>query len=193
MRLFYFFILILVLVSCSSRKVLSNSNSQNPTAYIFNINVDSARFVFANSYWKYHNELRFDLREINYHGDGKERLWTDRAQTALQGEAYKHDVWMQLSVDSSSVYKDEEGKPLSYLMECKAHFEPVGSHQTRMEIQVLSAKVAVGKKLLPSTPHFGNSDILKEVKPTTVEEYKLLLCLGKELGVAAQMPPLKID
>lgn len=61
-----------------------------------------------------------------------------------------------------------------------------------MEIKVLNAKVHLRDQLLPSPPHFVNNPIYKEVEPTTIEEYKILQCVGKGLGVIAQMPPLKL-
>ena len=192
MRSVYLFAVALLFVSCALRSI-SSYPAQNSIEYIFNVNVDSARFVFVKSYWKYHNELKFDLQELNYHGDGNERLWTESAKAVMFGEANKHDMWMVISVDSSVMYRDKKGNALPYLMECKAHFEHVGYNQTKMGIQVLSAKVIVGKKWLPSIPHFVNSNILKEVKSSTAEEYKLLLCLGKGLGASAQMLPLKTN
>jgi hypothetical protein len=34
---------------------------------------------------------------------------------------------------------------------------------------------------------------VRTVRPTTVEEYRLLLCLGKELKMEGQMPPLAVN
>lgn len=183
-------IFILLIVGCTSRKVLTSSFPRNPTSYLFNVKADSARFLFAKNYWKYHGALKFDLREMDYHGDDKQRLWQEDAQKVLVGEENKNDMWMWLYADSSTVYRTKNGKSLPYWMKCKAHFEQVNDYQTKMEIVVYSASVEVGEQLLPSPPHFVNNPIFREVKPTTVEEYKILLCFGKGLGVAEQMPPL---
>lgn len=192
MRPVRYFAFILLLVGCASRKVFTSPAPQNPTSYLFNVKADSARFLFANNYWKYHGSLKFDLREMDYHGDNKHGLWQEGAQKALRGKENKNDIWMWLYTDSSSVYSNKEGKPLPYWMKCKAHLEQVGDQQTRMEIVVYSASVMVGESLLPGPPHFVNNPIFKDVKSTTVEEYKILLCFGKSLGVTEQMPPLKL-
>jgi hypothetical protein len=191
MRAVYQCAFLLILISCASRKVFTSPFQQNPTSYLFNVKADSARFLFVRNYWKYHGSLKFDLREMDYYGDDKQCLWQEDAQKALLGEENKNDIWMRLYTDSSTVYRNKYGKPLPYWMKCKARFEQVDDQQTRMEIIVSSAYVEAGESLLPSPPHFVNNPVFKEVKPTTVEEYKILLCFGKALGVAEQMPPLK--
>lgn len=158
---------------------------------MFNVKADTARFLFVKNYWKYHGSLQFDLEDMAYHGDNYQRLWQADAQNALVGDENKNDIWMWLHTDSSTVYSNKNGKPLPYWMKCKAHFEQVNDHQTKMEIVVYSASVEVGQHLLPSAPHFVNNPIFRDVKPTTVEEYKILLCFGKALDVAEQMPPLR--
>jgi hypothetical protein len=61
---------------------------------------------------------------------------------------------------------------------------------TRVEIQVFTSQVHVRDRLLPSPPHFVNNPIYRKVPPTTIEEYTILQCFGKALGVFDQMPPL---
>ncbi len=77
-------------------------------------------------------------------------------------------------------------------MECIAHFIAIDNNTIKAEIEVLNAKVHVLDRLLPSLPHFANNPVYQEVKPTTIEEYKILQCFGKGLGVINQMPALQL-
>jgi hypothetical protein len=100
---------------------------------------------------------------------------------------------MRVAVDSSDIYFKRKRKPFSYEMVCVAHFTTVDSATVKLEIQVLDSKIQVGTKLLPGLPHFVRDGVYKSVKPTTIEEYKIIQCLGRELHVINQMPALKIS
>jgi hypothetical protein len=174
-----------------SQKITSKSLPNNPTSYIFKIKVEEARFTLEKSYYEF-GGLSLYIHDIYYRGKWKRSSWPDVARNALSGDANKNDVWMQVSVDSSDVYFNKKGKPLGYEMECLVHFTAIDSTHTKMEIKVLNAKVHVRDRLLPSPPHFENNPVYKTVKPTTIEEYKILQCMGKELGVFDRMPPLRL-
>jgi hypothetical protein len=177
---------------CDAQKVISKPLPNNPTSYIFKIKIADARFVLEKSLNKY-GSLNLHIHDIYYQSTSKPlRWWPETAKKALAGEENKADVYMQVSVDSSAIYFDKKAKPFGYEMECVAHFTKIDSNTTKMEIRVLTAKVHLRDRLLPSPPHFVNNPVYKTVIPTTIEEYKILQCLGRALGVFNQMPVLKI-
>ncbi len=75
-------------------------------------------------------------------------------------------------------------------MECIAHFTAIDSNTTKVEIEVLNAKIHVRNELLGTPPHFVNNPIYRAIKSTTIEEYKILQCFGKELEIIKEMPNL---
>lgn len=176
--------------SCGSQNVISKGLSNNPTSYIFKINIHDACVLLEKSCNR-NSSFKFNIRDLYYHHTSKKSSWPQAAKTALAGEAHKYDAWMKITVDSSDIYFNKKGQPLEYLMECNAHFTSIDSNTTRMEIKVLNAKIRLRDQLLPSPPHFVNNPVYKAVKPTTIEEYKILQCFGKGLGVINQMPALK--
>ncbi len=198
MKTKYCFLLLTIIsvFGCASRKFYASTFPANPTAYVFPIRIDSVGKVFKKYYFKHHNDLNFGLEGISFQGDGYSKShWEDlmKEYPSLPGEENKYDIWMRLTTDSSTVYYGKNSRKPEYTMECKAHCEAVDSNHTKMSIQVYSAKINVGTEWLPSPPHFVNNSIYREVKPTTVEAYKILLCFGRGLGIDKQMPALKTN
>jgi hypothetical protein len=187
--LFLFF----CVTDCSSQKIISKGFHDNLTSYNFKIKVEDARFVLAKNLYKY-SSLKFHVLDDIYYRSSfeKVRFWPTAARNALFIEANKNDVWMRVSVDSSDVYFNKENKPFEYEMECIVHFTAINETTTKMEIKVLTSKVHIRDQLLPSPPHFVNNPVYKNVKPTTIESYKIIQCMGKELGVIDQMPLLRL-
>jgi len=186
-------LLILICYSnCSAQKVTSKPIPNNPTSYIFKIKIAEARIVLEKSLNKY-GSVNLHVHDIYYQSTSKPlRLWPETAKKALAGDENRSDFYMQVSVDSSAIYVDRKGRPFGYEMECITHFTKIDSNTTKIEIRVLNAKVHLRDRLLPSPPHFVNNPVYKTVIPTTIEEYKILQCLGRALGVFNQMPVLKI-
>ncbi|HTD99340.1 MAG TPA: hypothetical protein VK668_08625 [Mucilaginibacter sp.] len=178
--------------SCYSQKVISKPLPENPISYIFEVKIKDAPSFLEKGYYKYGGVNLF-IHDIYYWGTWKTGRWPEIATKVLAGELNKYDVYMQVSVDSSNTYFNKKGKPFEYEMECVAHFTTIDSNNTKMEIKVLSSKVHLRNALLPSPPHFVNNPIYKNVKPTTIEEYKIIQCLGKALGISEQMPALKLQ
>jgi hypothetical protein len=186
------FLFLLFLIGCTSAKITSRAFPFNPVAYTFDLDIDSARTLFRNSYFRYHNAMGFDLQwkdfeeSVKGSSSGERRVVQQRSNGELT-------AYMILTVDSSIIYQRSDGKALPYWMECRMHFVPIEKHKVEIVIEVLSAWVILGKQLLPGAPHFVKNDKIRNVVPTTIEEYKLLLCFGKGLGIYEQMPVLKTE
>jgi hypothetical protein len=146
--------------------------------------------LFRDFYFRYHNPMGFDLLYTDFQESAKSNM-SSQNKGKVQPNNGELTAYMVVSVDSSTIYQRSDGKPLPYSAECRLHFIPIEKHKAEVSVEVLSAWVTLGKKRLPSIPHFVQNDKVQYVKPTTIEEYKLLLCFGKGLGIADQMPALK--
>jgi hypothetical protein len=177
---------------CSSPRIVSRALPDNLTSYVFKVKIENANILFKKFYFTYHNNFGFYLDDIFFNGDSLNRIWSDIARATLKNEANKYDVCFELIEDSSLIYSNKKGKPFEYLMAGIAHFTFIDENTTKLEIQVLNAKVHIRDALLPSPPHFGHTPIYKQVKPTTIEEYKILQCFGMGLKVFNEMPVLKL-
>ena len=176
---------------CTAQRIISKEFPDNPTSYMFKIKIDDARFALERGIFKY-SDLKFEIKDIYDNGTWKRTYWPEEVKDALSKEVNKYDVWMSIAVDSSDIYFKNKKRSFGYEMVCIAHFTPIDSNTIKIEIKVLDSKVNIGTKLLPSLPHFVRGPVYKSVKPTTIEEYKIIQCLGRELGVVKQMPILKI-
>lgn len=187
-------VFIFTLISCSSQKILlKNPLPNNPTSYIFKTKLNEVTKLLQGGYIdSYYSGHKLKIIEM-YHNDYDKfkKIWPNRVKTILSTEENKYDIWMKIGIDSSEIYINKD-KPLEYLMECLAHLSIIDSNTIKVEIIVLNAKVHLRDELLPRPPHFINNPIYKNVAPTTIEEYKILQCIGKGLGILNQMPPLKI-
>ncbi|HBX85524.1 MAG TPA: hypothetical protein DEH40_12560 [Marinilabiliales bacterium] len=71
-------------------------------------------------------------------------------------------------------------KPLLYKAEFHLHFERINDTITKIKINTINPKVVIGKQRITMASHKGYK--YKTVEPTTIEEYKILLRIGKIAG-----------
>jgi hypothetical protein len=185
--------LLVYVFECNAQKIVVKPFPNNPTSYIFKVNIDDARFILAKSFYKYSSSKFHVIDNVFYYGCPKKLSWWPIvAKNALCNKDNQYDIWMQMSVDSSDIYFNKIGNPFAYEMECIVHFTAIDNNTTKMEIDVLNAKIHLRDRWLPSPPHFVNNPVYKTVKSTSIEEYKILQCMGGDLGVIDQMPALKL-
>ncbi|RZJ39224.1 MAG: hypothetical protein EOO18_01345 [Chryseobacterium sp.] len=190
MRKPFILLFFLFLLGCTTAKITSKAVPSNPVAYTFNVNIDSARLLFRDAYFRYHNAMGFDLEYKDFQENANSISSSDN-KGKVQRKNGELTAYIVVTTDSSTVYRRTDGKAVPYSAECRLHFVPVEKDKVEVSVEVLSAWVILGKQRLPSIPHFVQNDKVQYVKPTTIEEYKLLLCFGKGLGIADQMPALK--
>jgi hypothetical protein len=91
-------------------------------------------------------------------------------------------------VDESPVYF-ADGHRLIYYADFHIHVAAVGAKRTRVEVFTRGSSVVVGAERGWTVHGPNTSFIMADVKPTTVEEYQILLRIGQQLG-EKDMPPL---
>jgi hypothetical protein len=91
------------------------------------------------------------------------------------------------SIESSYVYFGG-GKPLRYRAEFQLHLSAPSPDTTRVSVITHKPTVINGSKCCGLHGYISN-DV--PVEPTTIEEYKILLFIGRLLG-AQDMPPLRL-
>ena len=80
-------------------------------------------------------------------------------------------------------------KPLEYSAGFHLHFEAVDTTSTKVSIYTYDSSVLYWGMPLPSGDHAFVKE--KDVAPTTIEEYEILMRIGNLVGVK-DMPPLKL-
>ena len=91
-------------------------------------------------------------------------------------------------IGTSTYYRGS--KPLPFYSDYLLNIEPVTEELTLVSITGKNTHVVTGK-----TTTFGPCGLVRvnktaSVEPTTIEEYEILLAIGKELGLAEIMPPI---
>ncbi len=157
---------------------------KNPTSYIFA--GDSAKVTAAiraadakGAFGRVSLELAIDSKVLW----GRDIL----TRPANNRDAYLH----HRDLDTSRVYTRDGGKGVVYYIAHHLHLTPVDGGRTRVEV------IAIRPEILTGYPwnFFGvthPSPYTEHVPPSTIEEYEILLAIGREFGMEKDMPPLKL-
>jgi hypothetical protein len=125
---------------------------------------------------------------------GESHVWPDAEKIFLKS-GNENDVFLRMGdYHLSKVYYNSKGQePLKFTADYHFHLTKINEEKTRVEVKAVYYTVLTGYALLPSPQMcgFGRSAITKELPITSVEEYELLMQIGKELN-ERNMPPIII-
>jgi hypothetical protein len=184
-------------ISCSSdvHKIKTRSLVQkNPTSYVFPGRVPEVRekiltafedFPFMREFGSFvspnSQSFMFSVRTKEEHGEYEPIF----ASPENRNDIYLHS-WGE-PIDPSEVYFGG-GKPLRYRAEFQLHL--TATDNTNTQISVITHKPSVINGSVCCGLHgYKSNDVA--VEPTTIEEYRILLFVGRILGVT-DMPPLRL-
>lgn len=184
-------------ISCSSdvHKIKTRPlNQKNPTSYVFAGPLQKVRERILTAFEDFQVKEEFDsffspnnngflvsVRTIEEHGDYEPIF----ASPENHNDIYLHS-WGE-PIDPSNVYFGG-GKPLRYRAEFQLHLTAPDDNST--QISVITHKPSVINGSVCCGLHgYRSNDVV--VEPTTIEEYRILLFIGRILGVN-DMPPLRL-
>ena len=190
-------LLLSLCISCSSdvHKIKTKSLVQrNPTSYVFPGPLPEVREKilaalsdfplkreFGSALSPNNQGFMVSVRTREEHGDYEPIF----ANSENHSDIYLHS-WGE-PIDPSEVYFGG-GKPLRYRAEFQIHFTAVDNDNT--QISVITHKPSVINGSVCCGLHgYKSNDVA--VEPTTIEEYKILLFIGRILSVS-DMPPLRL-
>ena len=168
----------------------------NPTEYVFNMPLEELRILVINDF---ENPANPDVEEIFSRGMRVIPITkylnglTDSVSYTFYQIKSVNDLVLQYPIGTYSTtlgYSDvyyKKNMPLLYSANFHLHFEQINLDKTKIKIYVINPKVAVGNQIICIPSHCGYR--WKKVEPTTIEEYKILLRIGKLAG-EKNMPPL---
>jgi hypothetical protein len=176
----------LVLTGCRAGEIAIQERQlpkRNPTAYEFDVPLDAVIRALD------------EARGIKWHGtqnsnEGGYLAWnggnlftrTERSQEGNEAVAYLNG--MGNAVGKSHVYL-KDGRELAFFADFQIRLTSISNSKTRVDIVTHDSFVEAGTELHP----FARAGIFVDVPPTTIEEYQILLDVGKQLG-AQDMPKL---
>ena len=179
--------LILTFTGCGGYKNTIEKRTmtqRNPTVYEFEGSLEEVK-----------NAIR-EARGISWQNsqkphEGGELIWKN-SSNPFAGKIFENPknendailCGMGAAVGKSAMYmKDGEG--LLYYADFQIHLAAITALRTKIEISTFDSHVLAGTEWHP----FAQAGIYLEVKPTSIEEYQILLDIGKQLG-ATNMPKL---
>jgi hypothetical protein len=167
MKIFVYIILVTLLFSgCYSHKELKQ---KNPTSYVFNANIQQIKNIIFSNYDNGSIILHPDTTDFNLFYYDYDTLYN------------KNDILLStfLGAIKSKIYF-KFGKPLFYDVYILLHLDSISENRTKVTAITYKSEICVGGFQLGNTGH-GYSR-MKKVPPSTIEEYEILLAIGRQLG-----------
>jgi hypothetical protein len=195
--IYIFLIFFLSSIGCSdsSNVIQLYLPEKNPTNYVFNISrdklVDELQKFFSD--YRKKGSMLADYTKIN---ESVNQGIPDSIKY-LKYEDYFHIYEIRPYPPFSRLYLSEKGEQVHYYAHYIVRLVPIS--QTSTEIQILTFQNYVLLGETGTSKFIGivcGADlkglVTRYVPPSTIEEYEILLIIGKYLGVENEMPPIKM-
>lgn len=171
---------------------------KNPISYVFHTPYDQLKEIIRCDFSKDRSKDTDDHKSIQEIGS---KQWNVNDEISLYllylGDSLtekpenKLDLYLTPSGDRtvcySKVYKNF-WRFLEYFAEFQLHFEPINENETKITVITHAPEVLYFSSPVVSGHAYVN---FKKVEPTTIEEYEILLRIGKLVG-EQDMPTLKL-
>ena len=167
----------------------------NPTSYTFPLNVNvlhsRAKQAFAYGLQMEHPIFYFEGRSVTlnvqdsqHHLFAPDAIFRDPANT---NDLYLHNYGWPIA--ESIIYRGTKGG-LTFFADFHLHLAETETNSTTVTVTALNTRVVNGWNFgLDIHTGFGRLACIVPAQPTTVEEYSILLYLGRYIGVTG-MPEL---
>lgn len=166
----------LFLTSCNTYYELV-LDKRNSTEYCFGANINQVRIAIKDGLGNY----QIKGLALYFSQDNRFEI--------LKVDTNKNDAYLRTFLEpmKSKIYFKED-TPLLYSADFHLHLDSLGVSKTKVTVITLKSEVSTGIK-----PGIGDNLTLgsanyKSVPPSTIEEYEILLIIGKQLGQEG-MPP----
>jgi hypothetical protein len=173
-----------LLISCKDRIIKQEMTSKNPIEFTYAISKDSLFNVITRKIFFIGIPLYSMKSGLALPSDILEQL----KQGINNQDIFLWSIGPELK---SKIYREKNGDFFDYLVSFYLHLENIDQTHTRVIIKTIDPKIIIGKELLPSLPHFTRMPEYFTVEPSTIEEYEILIEIGKLVGEKG-MPPLHL-
>ncbi|HAM98707.1 MAG TPA: hypothetical protein DCQ26_08840 [Marinilabiliales bacterium] len=188
-------ILICFVLFCTScigfRKI--TLKEKNPTFYVFHVPLEVLRSKIIKDFETDRTNSISDLQSIQE--ISKVNWFVATVNSKYSEDIFKkpenvHDLYLVLNkpVSLSKVYY-KFWKPLEYSATFQLHLTSIDANRTKIEVITYNGSVFYWGIPFPGGDHAFVKE--KDVQPTTIEEYEILLRIGNLIG-EKDMPSLKL-
>ena len=151
-------------MGCYSQKELT---ALNPTSYIFEANIEQVRKSIIAGLGDYKMKCLALYSKEDYEND-------------VFNTNIRYDALLNSFCSFESKIYFRFNKPLYYQASFHLHLDSISENRTKVEVFTLNPNICTWGFPFGSTGH-GYSHT-KKVSPSTIEEYEILLAIGKQLG-----------
>lgn len=197
---FLLFIFWVIVNSCSTLHKVQ-FEEKNPTEFVFNFPVEKvvevSRIQLKRTIER--PEYMFPHNKFILLNDTTENILVIKNKLKQFDEHY--DIYLDCSDGfyrgSQVYYTDRSGQKLGSLfyVSFHIHFKELDQNKTLVKINTIDPVIVefiFNPLVVLFDIHGGVTLENKKVTPSTIEEYEILLEIGKGLGVSDQMPPIKL-
>ena len=168
---------------------------KNPTSYVFSRPMSEVRQAIIDALEitkrsKTTEDFYSSFSENSFYFSLETKEDASFSKAIFQNPENSNDLYLHSwgePIVASPVYFGD-GKPLKYRATFQLHLTAPDEKSTKVEVITHDPTVINGSKCCGLHGYVSN-DV--SVEPTTIEEYKILLFIGRVLG-ATGMPPLKL-
>ena len=177
-------VFILFTVACNKGVLKTTLEKKNPTEYEFNVAIDSIHKMIVKNRFLFFDQM--PVRTIE-----QKLIIPMEIVEKLEKSENKYDMFIdsRFSNFKSYTYKNQDGENLLYLVSFYLHLDSVDINRTRINVETFEPELIRGYDLLPSPPHFVRNPKRFIGEPSSIEEYSILLKIGKAIG-ERNMPSL---
>jgi len=167
-----YLILFILLVSCNTKFIALKMPAKNPTSFIFNANMSDIKKTIKLNFSK----LEFNDMILRFKENSN-----SFSEDIFKIETNKNDAYLYSNspINSSLYFKDTI--PLLYSTSFHIHIDSIDDNHTLVKIITIEPQIIVGLIWYEFGSIHRNADV-RIVKPSTVEEYEILLRIGNTLG-----------
>lgn len=161
----------IVFTSCQKKILMVILEKKNPIEYIYNSHIDSLHSMISQV--EINNKIVWDAQHAN--------MVIEEVSNLLSKKGNSLDFCLEPIpiLDKSKIYLSKYGDSLDFHAWFYLHLESIDDTHTKVSITTIEPEVIVGREILPSPPHFVRLDKKVKVEPSTIEEYEILLKIGK--------------
>ncbi len=173
-KAFFLFIIIFqtLIASCKEKVIKIEQEKKYPVEYIYAIPIDSL-------YGKITKQLIINNMML-WNAQNKDIMPQD-VSTLFSHSENLFDFYLEpvYYLGKSKIYFKENGDSLDYLAGFYIHLQKHDLCCTKVSIKTIEPRIIVGEEFLPKPPHFVKKDKTMAVEPSTIEEYGILIEIGK--------------
>ena len=184
-RILLLLVFIFFAVACNRGILKTTLEKKNPTEYQFNVPIDSIHKLIIGNRFLFFDDMAVMSLE-------QKLIIPIEIVKKLEKPVNKYDMFIDRSFNTqkkSYTYKNQDGEYLEYLVSFYLHLDSIDINKTKITIETFEPELIRGYDFLPSPPHFVRNPKWLIGEPSTIEEYSLLLKIGKAIG-EKNMPSL---